>query len=699
MTDDKSSEPASYWHRRAKTLKNSFWKRYNKLTKLASGSPAMQELANDHYRKLALQMYEASQLKPTLKTGYIKRSERRLDAQRLGVKAIAFYLPQFHPIPENDAWWGKGFTEWNNVTRAMPQFLGHYQPRLPGDLGFYDLRLPEVMRQQIELARDYGIHGFCFHHYWFNGRRLLELPVQNLLKDKSLDINFCLCWANENWSRRWDGSEHEILMPQDHSPEDDLAFIDDLIPAFQDERYIRVDGKPVLIVYRASLFPDIAATAVRWRARVKERGLDGIYLVVARSLDSINPNEIGFDAAVEFPPNNCNTANIAYQQTIVNNDFVGAVYDYRELALRQGKVDSAEFVCHKTVMPSWDNCARKLSAASSFVNVTPGLYARWLDDALEVTLRRPPEQRLLFINAWNEWAEGAYLEPDRRYGYANLNATASVLSRTYRDPEVEAFIAEHNQSFEKRSEAVIVLHLYYEDLLSELSEKYLSQAKGADCLVTVRFDVSITVLRQLVALLPNVYLIQSENRGRDFYPFLLALQRVSAFGYATACKLHTKKSHHRQDGGRWRDQLMNSLLGHQQAVEIAEEVFAREPQTAILAPVASTHDLSDRDLHVGNIGWLDKMLALIDCQQYVGKYNFEFPAGSMFWFRVKALQPLLDLNLTAKDFEHETGQLDGTLAHTLERLIILIARKQGYSAREIDMAAQRRMGVVTAAKA
>jgi len=344
------------------------------------------------------------------------------------VRAIAFYLPQFHPIPENDVWWGNGFTEWTNVTRARPLFRGHQQPRVPGGLGFYDLRLPEVRAAQAELAARFGLHGFCYYYYWFNGRRLLERPLEEVFRTGKPDLPFCLCWANENWTRRWDGAEHELLVGQVHSEESDAAFIRDVLPLLKDPRYIRVGGAPLLAVYRVGLLPNPKRTTEIWREAADAAGLSGLHLCAVQSFGLTDPRPFGFDAAIEFPPHNVLTDDISSELKGLVPGFKGKVVDYRawvDHALSQPRPPYRQY---RGVMPSWDNTARRGKTASVFHHATPRryeLYLRAIVAETEATL--PPDERLVFINAWNEWAEGTYLEPDQRHGYALLEATARAL--------------------------------------------------------------------------------------------------------------------------------------------------------------------------------------------------------------------------------------------------------------------------------
>jgi SAM-dependent methyltransferase len=345
------------------------------------------------------------------------------------VRLIAFYLPQFHPIPENDLWWGKGFTEWAYVARARPNFEGHHQPRLPADLGFYDLRVPEIREQQAELAREYGIFGFCYYYYWFGGKRLLHRPFDEVLASGRPDFPFCVCWANENWSRRWDGLDQEILIAQNHSPEDDRNFIAGLLPAFRDSRYIRVDGKPLLLVYRVNLLPDAARTAEIWREECRRAGIGDIYLCALESYAG-DPRSCGFDAAFEFPPHTRVTnENLISRRRKINPEYQGIIADYTLLSRQATARPAPDYALFRGVMPSWDNTPRRQNDSLVFLNSSPEAYESWLRKAIELTLaEKRGDERMVFINAWNEWAEGAHLEPDQLYGLQYLEATRNAMA-------------------------------------------------------------------------------------------------------------------------------------------------------------------------------------------------------------------------------------------------------------------------------
>jgi len=345
------------------------------------------------------------------------------------VRAIAFYLPQFHPIPENDKNWGKGFTEWNNTARTLPRFAGHYQPRMPGELGYYDLRNYEIHRRQIELAKANGIAGFCYHHYWFNGKKVLRMPIERHLADPTFDLGFCINWANEPWTARWDGHrESGVLVEQSHSPEDDLAFIRDIEPFLRDPRYIRVGGKPLLSIYRPALFPDMRATIARWQDYCMAQGIGELFIVMVQSFEDNDPRPYGFNGAIEFPPHNAARESYASVEFFPNITEPG-VWDYKVMAEYSRNRPAEDFPWFRGVTLSWDNSARK-QEGWVFHGCDPDSYGDWLQGQCNNAMEElEPGQRLVFINAWNEWAEGTYLEPDAHFGYAFLNRTGEVLQQ------------------------------------------------------------------------------------------------------------------------------------------------------------------------------------------------------------------------------------------------------------------------------
>ena len=379
----------------------------------------------------------SNDVEETFKIGCVVRNQQKLSEKWQSeidnlnkINMIAFYLPQFHPIPENDRWWGKGFTEWTNVSKAQPNFVGHYQPHLPADLGFYDLRVEEVMEQQAELAKRYGIHGFCYFYYWFAGKRLLDLPLERIMESKKSTIPFCLCWANENWTRKWDGEEHEVLIKQRHSDEDDRAVIRDLMRYMWHQNYIRIHGKPLLIIYRITLFPNIKRTTQIWRDLCLKEGLGEIYLAMAESFEHSlvleHPSQYGFDASVEFPPHGM-YAPINPPGEVLNSDFAGVIHDYRELVLKYLQRQVPGYVRFRSITPCWDNTPRRQNDPVILSHTCPEAYQLLLEAVLHETHEQNfGDERIVFINAWNEWGEGNHLEPDKRYGHGFLEATRNA---------------------------------------------------------------------------------------------------------------------------------------------------------------------------------------------------------------------------------------------------------------------------------
>jgi len=367
-------------------------------------------------------------------------------------RAIAFYLPQFHPIPENDAWWGKGFTEWTNVVTGKPRFEGHGQPHLPADLGFYDLRLPETRQQQADMARAAGIEAFCYYHYWFQGKRLLGRPIDEVLASGEPDFPFCLCWANESWSRAWSGRDHDVLMQQGYDAADSAAHVAWLCEVFRDPRYLRVDGHPLFLVYMPEKLPDAPRLLEQWRRETITRiGVDPYFCAVRTGFstrDSTGLRALGFDGVVEFEPNRKhipaakNPTGYAvsllrrllparWYDALRNNRWLGerniyTVVDYATYVDKSLARPTLDHTTYPVVFPSWDNSARR-SSATIIENHDATEYARWLEDAVTRVSARSPQQRLVFLNAWNEWAEGCHLEPDRIHGHAFLEATAQRL--------------------------------------------------------------------------------------------------------------------------------------------------------------------------------------------------------------------------------------------------------------------------------
>lgn len=349
------------------------------------------------------------------------------------IRTIAFHLPQYHPIPENDEWWGKGFTEWTNTAKAKPMFPGHYQPHVPADLGFYDLRLAEARAAQAEMAKRYGLEGFCYYHYWFGGKQLLEQPFAEILRSGEPDFGFCLCWANQTWTGIWHGAPNRILIEQTYPGDDDhRKHFDLLLPAFQDRRHIIMDGKPVFVIYRPMEIPDVRRVMQLWREMATKAGLKGLHLVGVEG-PNWQPKEHGFDASItpRLPARRGWVSWRTPVKRLMQNSQIKkgwpTIHSYEHVLSYLLNKPTQGIENYPCVIPNWDNTPRSGSNGLVLQGSTPELFRRHLREAFGLAKNLPDDRQFVFIKSWNEWAEGNHLEPDLKFGHAYLDVVAEEL--------------------------------------------------------------------------------------------------------------------------------------------------------------------------------------------------------------------------------------------------------------------------------
>jgi lipopolysaccharide biosynthesis protein/ubiquinone/menaquinone biosynthesis C-methylase UbiE len=579
-------------------------------------------------------------------------------------KAIAFYLPQFHPFAENDVWWGKGFTEWTNVGRAKPHFPDHYQPHCPIHLGYYDLRITEVMEEQAALAQAYGISGFAYYFYWFAGKVLMQQPLQQMLANKKVDIPFCMIWANENWTRRWDGQENDVLISQKHSLKDSADLLAYLRPFLEDPRYIKINGKPLFVIYRSDIIPDMKKTLSAWRIQARSFGFSDLYIVCAQTFGQSDPRKFGFDAAMQFPPHGIKSDTVATEIDRLDPAFAGSIYNYDEVATNAVQQKNENYKVLPTSMLSWDNTARKKKLSTVFANFTVGRYAQWLSSNLERVakdVRLSGDEKIVFVNAWNEWAEGTHLEPDQKHGFGYLAATRAVMVNYTR--QAARFI---NPEFPKTTATAIalIIHVHYEHTWPDLRDAIVR-------ILDRRPDIYITVTSLALAEIvsrdyPSAIVEIVDNRGRDIRPFLNVLGKIKGLDYTAICKIHGKASSYRSDGDLLRRSALNALL-----TTDSIDRFVQDPGLGLLARDGSLIEHTTK-----NLTYSGEITQVVADELGLDHWRGKFPAGSMFWFRPEALKLLLRLNL--EDFDVERGLVDGTRAHAIERLLCAVCLAEGF---------------------
>lgn len=602
------------------------------------------------------------------------------------IKPLALYLPQFHTFPENDKWWGKGFTEWTNVRKARPRYKGHNQPRIPHpDIGYYNLTDIETLKKQVALARWHGIYGFAIYYYWFSGKRLMEKPVDMLLEHREIDFPFMLIWANENWTRAWDGKEKDVLIKQEYAPYDAKNFIADLKKYLDDGRYIRIDGKPVIGLYAPFAIPDLPGTIAAWRETARDIGVGEIFVLACatdKSPESLD--EIGlFDGIYEFPPRGK-----GFCRQIPRKD--GAIsFDYCDLVESAhadlGSRLSVPFF--RGSMLEWDNSARKARNYHNWEGYSPRRFFIYNKTLVAWSRRNLSEdKRFIFVNAWNEWGEGTYLEPDTKYGYAHINA----LSRAVFDLPYDENGDGHSVYFtgagmhgvgagRERNKVAVHAHVFYRGLTAEVVGKTNNIPAPFDLYITTTTRENAAAIRAYTdahSRADKVEIAVVENRGRDVLPFLAQMGDVLR-NYDYICHIHTKKSLQNNIGDAWRRYLYENLLGSGEIVSEILGLFMNDRKLGIVFPInfVKTDWGSNREVCEDLMGRID------------GRFKIDgepmFPAGDMFWARTGAVEKLFSLNLRSDDFPEEAGQVDGTLMHAIERIWLYLAESQGFGWKEV----------------
>ncbi len=606
------------------------------------------------------------------------------------VKLITFYLPQFHTFPENDQWWGKGFTEWTNTKKAKPRFPNHYQPRTPhADIGYYDLANVNTLKHQVALAKAHGISAFCMYYYWFDGKKLMEKPVEILLAHPEIDFNFCLCWANENWTRTWDGQEKSVLIQQNYSEENDVKFIADLKRYLDDPRYLRCNGRPVVIVYHAKILPDPERTFKTWRQWCRKNGVGEIQIWSCRTFvkDGEYKKPIQADREVEFPPHMVSALEMFYPAKFEAYEDNGFYYDYSKIIrdVKHGKTmaDRSPYPIYRCAMLGWDNSCRRAAGYSVWQYFSLDSYHYWLRRAIEYTKKHfIAKERFVFINAWNEWAEGTYLEPDEKYGYASINATTRALCNLPAHPEYEV-LQPYDGKIQSPGKILIHFHCFYPELIDEFIGYFNNMPFAYDSVITTtsrndKKKIESALKRQLMVKCQKLKIVVTANHGRDVAPFFESCAKI-VNDYDFVGHFHTKRSLSVCWGEEWRHYLLDNMLGSPEQITAVFRRFQRDSKLGIYFP----------PVYPAMRNYINWEKNKERCEELLCRMSLKvnlppkpvFPVGQMFWAKTKAVGKLFtDAGINKNNFEQENNQISDTLAHAMERIWTYVAAGNGYTA-------------------
>ena len=589
------------------------------------------------------------------------------------IKAIALYLPQFHVIEENDKFWGKGFTEWVNVKKCKPIYKGHHQPRIPGDnfgyLSYYDLSDIKAIEKQIKLAKSHGIYGFGIYYYWFSGKKLLEKPINLFIKISSIHFKFLLIWANENWSRRYDGSSNEILIKQEYKPNDPNNFIKDIKKYVKDSRYIKIDKKPVIGLYKPYNIPQLKKTILIWREKSREIGIGEIFILICVTYYKIkNFEDLNlFDGCYEFPPLNP----LAKSRILNKKAFIYTKFLYLSRDFKEPKVNFTKFPFFRGVMLEWDNCPRKKNCVI-FANYSPQQFYIFNKIIIDWTIKNyNKDLRFIFINAWNEWGEGTYLEPDEKYGYSSINyLSKSIFNFSYCE----------NLSPIRIGAIIVLVYISNSniDSIKELIKKINNIPYTYDLFIITDTKIKNDNLKHYINHNSNANyseLLFLLNEGTYFKTILLNFKKKLK-KYKYICNLNLNEHKNISYFEDWKNYLFNNLLGDSKIVSEIISDFEHYKNLGIIFPekyikslIQFGDCLNDLDIKYINL-ILNKIYPKINIAQKL----IDFPEGNMFWAKINIIYPIF--KLFSNIFFSQKNII--ILKSHLEKIWIFIAKMNGF---------------------
>lgn len=604
------------------------------------------------------------------------------------IKTLAFYLPQYHCIPENDEWWGQGFTEWTNTKNSGPKFKDHYMPRVPHkDFGYYSLDDVSVLKKQVKLAKQHKIYGFIYYYYWFSGKRLLEKPLDLLLTHPEIDFPFALCWANENWTRTWDGLEKEVLIKQNYLPEDPERFIQDLQKYITDKRYIRINGCPLIFVYNPAAIPDFAEVCCKWRETARRIGIGEIVIWSKTEIGNPTYQNTSFvDGEFDFAPHgfylpNDKVTGISNASYVVN--YSKLVHNLWDTYMNHYPLKPFSY----SVTMGWDNSARRKDQFKIYYHYSLESFYLWLTMAVKKMEYNDFQNVFLLVNAWNEWGEGTYLEPDEKYGYANINTLSKAICKIPFKANFKILNACRAQE-SIQAKIAVQAHVFYTDLFEDMLKQLLVIPYSYDLYITTdtaeKKNVLIKILEKYSVQNYTIQIVF--NIGRDIFPMLVQMKDCFE-QYDYLLHIHTKRTFTQDYGDEWRNYLWKNLLGSSTNVKNIFYEFEANKDIGIIYPIVYHKVFNQLVNPWGSIGLSNQKNLLSLCDKlYISRdklqENITFPVGSMFWVRTSAIRDLFSI-CESLEFSAECGQVDGTMAHSIERIFDLLVEKNGYRSLEI----------------